>query len=346
MPPVTAPTVSVVMPTHDDAPFLREAVASILGQTLADLELIVVDDASRDETPRILAACRDPRVSVITNPANTGVARARNDGMARARGRFIAVMDSDDVSAPRRLEAQVGFLAAHPEIGLVGSGIFDNIDRDGTVLFTTLLPETDEEISRTLPRRWCFVHTSILFRRELLEAAGGYRSQFPVAEDHDFLLRILEHTRAWNLRENLVSYRINPRSLTVAKRELLPRYESLALELAAARRAGRPEELEARVAAAAPLPARPRFFPGLSDSWYVSARYYGFGTRQLFIAERVMARRCFTRSLRNNPLYLKAWAGLILSLLPAAATAPFRRFFGDTARYYEELARDGSRGRP
>ena len=87
--------------------------------------------------------------------------------------------------APTRLERQVAFLDSNPLVGLVGCGVYDNIDASGAVLYTSYLPEDNETIQRTLVERWCFLHPSIMFRRALYERVGGYREEFEPAEDHD-----------------------------------------------------------------------------------------------------------------------------------------------------------------
>src|SRR5262249_11393927 len=111
----SAPTVSVVMPVYNTESYLTDSIGSILRQTYLDWELICVDDGSNDGSLGILRRfeTKDPRVRVITRP-NTGVTRARNDGMAVARGRYIAVMDSDDIALTERLERQVDYMESHP----------------------------------------------------------------------------------------------------------------------------------------------------------------------------------------------------------------------------------------
>src|SRR5207247_1915670 len=101
------PLVSVLLAVHDDARFLREAIDSVLGQTLDDLELIVVDDHSTDETPELLAAVVDPRLRVLRNDAQSGLAASLNLGLGHASGKYVARLDADDVALPERLERQL-----------------------------------------------------------------------------------------------------------------------------------------------------------------------------------------------------------------------------------------------
>jgi hypothetical protein len=209
---------------------------------------------------------------------------------------------------------------------LIGCGVYDNIDESGAVLYTSYLPEDDETIQRTLIERWCFLHPSIMFRRELYELVGGYRTEFDAAEDHDFILRILEHCRAHNLSEHLISYRLNPRGLSVVYYQHINELGNIAMLLAKRRRSGQPEDLQAELARLLKLKRRHRAsegFGGIIQPWreslYAASRYYGFGCRELCAGRLERARRCFIRSLRINYMFAKSWIGIALSLVPFAA---------------------------
>ena len=102
--------ISVIIPTYNRASLLPRALDSVLRQTWEDLEVIVVDDASRDDTPQVMAACTDPRVRYIRLEKNSGACVARNTGVAQARGEWIAFQDSDDLWLPEKLEKQMAYL--------------------------------------------------------------------------------------------------------------------------------------------------------------------------------------------------------------------------------------------
>ena len=323
------PRVTVVMAVYNAAQFLEEAVASVLSQTWRDFELIVVDDASTDGSGAVLERFNDPRIRIIRHSSNQGASLSRNDALAAARGEYIAIMDADDVCAPDRLERQVEYLDAHAATGLVGCAVYDNIDATGAVLYTSRLPEDNADIQRTIMKRWCFLHSSIMFRRLLGEAAGGYRTAFEPAEDHDFVLRILERAEAHNLSEPLVTYRLNHGGLTVVGHQYVDELRSILIRLAERRRAGEPENLEAEMPRVLALKQKRKSAHGLAglvqklrDSLYAANRYYGFGCRELCAAQMERARRCYLQSLRTNGLFLKSWLGLALSLVPFLA----RRF--------------------
>jgi len=109
------------MSVYNGAPWVRDAVASVLAQTAGDLELIVIDDGSTDATPELLAAVRDSRVRT-ERQARVGLTRALNQALARARAPLVARLDADDLALPERLARQRAFLDAHPDVGLLGTG--------------------------------------------------------------------------------------------------------------------------------------------------------------------------------------------------------------------------------
>ncbi len=320
------PRVTVVMAVYNAAQFLEEAVASVLAQTWRDFELMVVDDASTDGSCAILDRFNDPRVRIIRHPSNRGASLSRNDAIRAARGEYIAIMDADDVCAPHRLERQVEYLDAHAATGLVGCAVYDNIDAAGAVLYTSHLPEGNEEIQSAIMKRWCFLHSSIMFRGSLCEAAGEYRTAFEPAEDHDFVLRILECAEAHNLPEPLVTYRLNHNGLTVAGHQYVDELRSILIRLAHRRRSGEPEQLDEEMPRVLALKQKRKSARGvagvvqsLRDSLYAANRYYGFGCRELCAGQMERARRCYIQSLRTNRLFIKSWIGFALSLMPFIA---------------------------
>jgi glycosyltransferase involved in cell wall biosynthesis len=203
------------MGVHNGAPWVARAVESVLGQTLADLELIVVDDGSTDATPALLAAVSDPRL-IVERQARAGLTRALNRALARARAPLIARLDADDMALPARLGRQRAFLEAHPEIGLLGSAarVVDEHDHEVTVIRP---PEEDAAIRRALIRRNPFVHSSVMLRRTLAVQAGGYDPSFAVAQDYDLWLRLAPLTAMANLAEPLVIRRLVAGRVTVAR---------------------------------------------------------------------------------------------------------------------------------
>ena len=145
---------------------------------------------------------RDPRL-VVERQARAGLAVALNRALARARAPLVARLDADDVALPARLERQRAFLQAHPEVGLLGTAA-RVVDESGRDVDDHPPPEDDRAIRRALIRRNPFVHSSVMLRRALVSAVGGYDVSFAVAQDYDLWLRLSAVTRMANLAEPLV----------------------------------------------------------------------------------------------------------------------------------------------
>jgi len=233
---VSEPQVSIVIPVRNGERFLREALDSTLAQTRADFELIVVDDGSTDTTPEILAdtARRDPRVRVQQQVA-AGLTAAINAGCAVAEGPLIARMDGDDVMLPDRLERQVAYLDAHPEVALLGGGI-------------VLVDETGREIDREPGRpeldflvRNELTHATVMMRADAFRALGGYR--LDQSEDYDLWLRFDEGYGVAALAEPVIRYRLHPAQFSVASLERQEIGFLCVREAAVARRRGEDDPL-------------------------------------------------------------------------------------------------------
>ena|SRR5688572_4422751 len=206
----SAPAVSVVMPVHDGERFLREAVESVLAQTLADVELVAVDDGSTDSTRDILEEyARADRRVVVTATDHVGQADARNAAVALARADMIAFLDADDVACADRLERQVAFLAGHEELAVVG-GALTFIDEDGCAFAEDVrYPISDGEIRAAFAQMTPIANSAALVRRSAFLAVGGLRRAFADSEDLDLWLRIAERHRLGNLEQTVVRYRIH-----------------------------------------------------------------------------------------------------------------------------------------
>ncbi len=188
---------------------LDAAIASIVGQTYRSWELILVDDASTDSSLAVAMSWRehDARVRIIEHRTNRGLAVTLNDAFAVARGEFIARMDADDVSLPRRLDRQVEFLDAHPDVAVVGTGA-EFVDADGRGLGPGHLYEQHDDIAANIYRTTPLIHPSVMMRRSFLEWLGGYDVRLRRAQDADLWLRGYRRFRYHNLPEPLVRCRI------------------------------------------------------------------------------------------------------------------------------------------
>ena len=206
------PAVSVVLPVRNGAATLAQALTSILAQTFTDFELIAIDDGSTDATSPILAATRDPRLRILTQPA-TGLVPALNRGVTEARAPLIARMDADDIAKPERLARQVQAMAAHPTAAVIGTAI-EIIDSSGRILRTESRPHSAGAISAALAQANCIAHPTVMMRRAAAREAGLYRPAFLQAEDYDLWLRIAERHDLLNLAEPLLQYRDHAAQLT------------------------------------------------------------------------------------------------------------------------------------
>ncbi|MBK5961830.1 hypothetical protein CCR97_27005 [Rhodoplanes elegans] len=238
-------TVSVVLPVRDGGPFLREALDSVLGQEMGNLELLAVDDGSTDDTPAILAAAaaRDPRVRLFAT-GGRGLVAALNTGVEAARGAYLARLDADDVAMPNRLSRQLSAMTARPSLGLLGSWA-ETIDADGRPI-GRLTPETDPgALVALLQRTNPFIHSSLMLRTDLVRRLSGYRAAFEAAEDYDLWLRVAEVAEVGNLPEPLIRYRWHGGNVTSRKEVRQCFSVRLAQRAAAARRAGLPDPADA-----------------------------------------------------------------------------------------------------
>lgn len=191
---MTEPTVSVVVPAYNAAAFVRRAVDSVLAQTWADCELLVVDDGSTDGTLDVLAAYRD-RLRVLTQ-ANAGPAAARNHGLRAARGRYVAFLDADDWWLPAKLERQVELLESRPEIGFCSTAT-RVVTEAGDPAGDWPCAGIDGSLLETLFVRSAAVSGStsgVLARRELLMDVGGFDEALRGFEDPDLWIRLAART--------------------------------------------------------------------------------------------------------------------------------------------------------
>ncbi len=201
--------VTVLMGVYNMSTSVRRAIESILGQSYADLDLLIVDDASTDGTSELLRSMsrRDSRITIVRNDRNYGLAFSLNRGWRLARGGLIARMDADDVSLPERLCRQAEFMQTHPEVAVLGTGA-KLVDEAGQLVGSTLRPTEHEALVSKIYKECPFIHPTVMLRREFLEATGGYDNALRGSEDYDLWLRGYRRFRYANLPETLICYRI------------------------------------------------------------------------------------------------------------------------------------------
>jgi glycosyltransferase involved in cell wall biosynthesis len=208
------PLVSVLLAVHNDTRFLQEAVDSVLDQTLGDLELIVVDDASDDA----VEGFDDRRVTMLRNETRLGLAASLNRALDHASGKYAARLDADDVALPERLARQVERLGGRTAV--VGTAVID-VDEAGRRGRAHVMP------AGAVPLRWHalfsspFFHPTVLVDREALDAHGlRYDPTFEESEDYDLWTRLFELADGDNLREPLVLKRVHPGQASQRRRDV------------------------------------------------------------------------------------------------------------------------------
>jgi len=197
------PAVTVLVGAYENEATVARAVASILGQTEKDLELIVIDDGSRDGSAAVAEAAigDDPRGQVMRLERNLGIARSLNAGLEAAAAPVVAIQDADDYSAPERLERELTVLDAEPDVAVVGSRMRE-VDAEGR----ELRPRTSfaaGDVGPVLMRFNPIPNGSAAFRKEAALALGGYDPRYRFATEYDLWLRIAERHRLFALDERL-----------------------------------------------------------------------------------------------------------------------------------------------
>lgn len=206
--------VTVLMPTYNVAPYVKEAIESVLRQTYRDFELLVVDDASTDDTLAVVRSIDDPRIRIAAFPDNVGLAENLNRGLALIDTELVARMDGDDIAEPYWLEHEVAVLDRHPEIGICSSGF----ERFGTVKSLVRFPERHEDCMANMLFECSVIVPT--FRMSLYRDHGlRYSTDAFPAEDYRFWAECLRVTKVYNLQETLFHYRMHPTQICTARRE-------------------------------------------------------------------------------------------------------------------------------
>jgi len=216
------------MSVFNGAQYLAGSISSILNQSFANFEFIIIDDASEDDSSSIVKkfAGQDPRIKIIKNDHNLGLTRSLNEGLKVARGKYIARQDADDLSFPERLQIQYSYLENRPEISLIGSSAV-LIDGQGKKIGHYLKKNNPQKTAQTLTRRNCVLHPSIMFRNK----QSVYREKFYYAQDYDLYLTLLTAgKKITNLPQCLIKYRYYRGSLSFKNLKIQKRFAQKARE--------------------------------------------------------------------------------------------------------------------
>ncbi|MFM8552775.1 MAG: glycosyltransferase [Nitrospiraceae bacterium] len=287
------PLVSVVIPAYNGASrYLDQAIGSILAQTCRDLELIVVDDASTDETARLVL--QFPQVRYFTRPENGGQAAARNDGARLAGGLYLAFLDQDDLWEPTFLTETLTCLSASPEAALVHCDGYQ-VGESGEVLEYDAAMKQSLSITQLLRGGHDTATSGSLIRKTCFEAVGGYDASLAVWEDIDLAIRLYRRFPLLHLARPLYRHRLYARNVS----RDIPSERALT---------GRRRFLDKHAPACAQDAS---LTAALARDW---AHYYGdLGKFHLQLGQRAEGRLALRQALRHDPLNHKLRLRLLRS---------------------------------
>jgi glycosyltransferase involved in cell wall biosynthesis len=229
------PRVGVIIPTHNRAHLLPRAIRSVLAQTFSDFEILVIDDASEDATPEVVAAFDDTRIRYLRHEVNRGESAARNTGIQNSSAPYIAFLDDDDEWLPDKLKLQVERMDGGPaKLGVVRTSCFRVRESDGKTIRILPIAESGD-LRYRLKRRNCGgMPTVALVRRECFEKVGLFDESLRAFNDYDLWLRIAEEYWFDSIREPLAKYYVhdlrisrNPERLLAGVDRMLDKYRSL-----------------------------------------------------------------------------------------------------------------------
>ncbi len=209
--------VTVLMPVYNAEKYIGDAIKSVLQQSFSDFKLLIVNDGSTDGTNKIIHSFSDERIHQI-HQSHHGIAAALNKGLAESESMYIARFDADDICLPNRLEQEVNFLDHHPEHVIVGSEAEYISENAEHLFYFNCVSYSDEEIREKIYRHCPFIHSSVMYRRDAVEKAGGYSVHAHNFEDYLLWIQLMKIGKFHNLSEQLIKVRFNPSSVTIDER--------------------------------------------------------------------------------------------------------------------------------
>jgi glycosyltransferase involved in cell wall biosynthesis len=224
------PLVSFVMPVYNAEEYLVESVYSVLNQTYNNIELVAINDGSKDSSKKILEeiAAKDDRLTVI-NQENTGIVGALNNGIAHAKGDYIARVDADDICFLRRIEKQLPHLLDDPEVVLVCSG-FEVIDENSEFMYREIVPTQDEDIKRAMLLFNPIGHGTVLLRKAAVIELGGYSADCGPTEDYELWTRLSKVGKFVGIEDLLYRWRQNRNGITFTNNPAMQHHTKINLE--------------------------------------------------------------------------------------------------------------------
>jgi len=279
------PKVSVIIPTHNRAEFLRSAIASVLNQTFQDFEIVIIDDASKDHTQEVIANFNDIRIKAIHNQSSKGAAGARNIALINTSGEYIAFLDDDDEWLPEKLKIQTCLLdKSRPEVGGIYTYSFIKEKGSGRVLSICnheIKDFSEENVITT---------SSVLLRRECFEKCGLFDENMPTGSDYDMWIRISEKFSFEVIKDALVNYYTHENRLSVNYEKKIRGLEIL-------------------------FEKHDNFFKRNYKEY--SRMYLSLGIFYFYKGELQKGRKALSKSIKMNPFEIRSYFNFLLSLLGA-----------------------------
>jgi len=211
---VKRPLVSVLMPVYNAAEFIAVSLQSIIEQDYDQLEIIIVDDGSTDQSIDVIQSFFDQRIVVVKNPENMGLAASLNKAITIATGAFLARMDADDIAHPSRISRQVNFMLDHPDVDILGT----SMQYFGESRFLNHFPSTHDACKSYLMLNVCFGHPTVMFRHHIFDSPENFynRDFRQYGEEYDLWCRLVDRFRYHNIQEVLLYYRTYPQEVKSA----------------------------------------------------------------------------------------------------------------------------------
>lgn len=206
------------MPVYNGEKYLKESISSILDQTFKDMEFIIVDDCSIDNSWKIIKeyARNDPRIVPLRNSENLRTTKTLNCGLGIAKGKYMARMDADDWSYPYRLQKQFDFMEKYPDVGVSG-GTIEICDEKLKILNLRRYPLTDEDIRKIIFRYSPFAHPATIWRMKIVKELGGYNENIPLTQDYELYFRVGQKSKFANLTDVILKLRTHDDSSSLAR---------------------------------------------------------------------------------------------------------------------------------
>ncbi len=298
---------SVIVPVYNGARYLAESLDSALAQDYPNLEVVVVDDGSTDDTPAVLARYGE-RIRAIRQH-NQGAAAARNAALQASRGEYIAFLDADDLWAPHKLGIQVRHLESHPDVDLAYSAWTVVENRAAAAQASAAIASASSHIVDKGGSGWlynqllmdCVIHTTtVVMRRELLQTVGHFDPELRRGQDYDYWLRASRVTRIDKLHEALSIYRLHESNST--SQPVRTNYAGVIVQRALERWG--PVGPDGQCTSTKAIRLR------LAQSWAT------FGYVHARAGNRLVALDAFARSVTNRPLQPRIWALTLVTALP------------------------------